>query len=622
MSTFIPLFVLLPFISFLTGLMIPAKKEKIIFWASAIPVLLHLAIHLIFGAYWISNGCPEIHFNGPVLYKTLDSEFSIDFFYDRYAAIYLLVSALLSYLVLVFSRYYMHREKGYKRFFNNIMFFYTGLCVILFAGNLETLFVGWEIIGVTSFFLIGFYRDRYLPVKNALKVVSLYRIADVLLLLGIWICHHYFSRSITFFDINASHKTGGILIDDAAYALVIPLIFVVISMVKSAQFPFSYWLPRALEGPTTSSAIFYGSLSSHIGVFLLVRTFPLWDQEIWIRVLIIAVGIITSLVATLTARVQSSVKTQIAYSSIAQIGLMFIEVALGFHYLAMIHFAGNAFLRTYQILVSPSVLNYLIHDQFFHYIPRQHEIDNSLRGRIKKAIYILSIREWNMDHFFYRWIWQPLKKAGNRLQVLSYKILIRVFIPAFFISLLLAHNRENIPHGFLSVLPILMILVSLILILKVFSFRGEATKAWNLTFLSQLFISMAIAFNEEFDFAQVYLYLSGILISAVLGYFCLSWLRKQGENILLNKFHGHSYEHPRLVIAFMLAILGMAGFPITPTFIGEDILLGHVHENQYLLTFLIALCLIMDGLVAFRIYSRIFLGPHEKGYHEIAYRSS
>ncbi|MDP4809769.1 MAG: hypothetical protein NWR65_01425, partial [Saprospiraceae bacterium] len=85
----------------------------------------------------------------------------------------------------------------------------------------------------------------------------------------------------------------------------------------------------------------------------------------------------TSLFATLIARVQSSVKTQIAYSSIAQIGIIFIEVALGFHSLAIFHFAGNAFLRTYQLLVSPAVLSYLIHDQFFHFVKPNNQITDN-----------------------------------------------------------------------------------------------------------------------------------------------------------------------------------------------------------------------------------------------------
>ena len=145
------------------------------------------------------------------------------------------------------------------------------------------------------------------------------------------------------------------------YIQAIPFLFLLAALVKSAQFPFSSMLPRAMEGPATSSAIFYGSLSVHMGVFLLLRTFPLWDNLLVFKVVVIIFGMITSLFATLIARVQSSVKTQIAYSSIAQIGIIFIEVALGFHTLAIFHFAGNAFLRTYQLLVSPAVLSYLIH---------------------------------------------------------------------------------------------------------------------------------------------------------------------------------------------------------------------------------------------------------------------
>ena len=88
---------------------------------------------------------------------------------------------------------------------------------------------------------------------------------------------------------------------------------------------------------------------------------------LWAKIAIIVIGALTGIIATLIARVQPTVKTQIAYSSAAQIGIMFIEIALGFHWLVLIHFAGNAFLRTYQLLVSPSVLNYLVHHQYFHY---------------------------------------------------------------------------------------------------------------------------------------------------------------------------------------------------------------------------------------------------------------
>ena len=134
---------------------------------------------------------------------------------------------------------------------------------------------------------------------------------------------------------------------------------------KSAQFPFSFWLPRAMEGPTPSSAIFYGSLSVHLGVFLLLRAFPLIENQMTVRILIAALGFFTFMIAVGTSRVQSSVKSQVAYSSISHIGFIFIEIALGFQILAIVHFIGNGFLRTYQLLISPSIVSYKIREQFY-----------------------------------------------------------------------------------------------------------------------------------------------------------------------------------------------------------------------------------------------------------------
>jgi NADH:ubiquinone oxidoreductase subunit 5 (subunit L)/multisubunit Na+/H+ antiporter MnhA subunit len=148
-------------------------------------------------------------------------------------------------------------------------------------------------------------------------------------------------------------------------------------------------------------------------VFLLLRTHNYWETVIPIKILVILIGASTAVVGTLVARVQSTVKTQIAYSSLAQIGLMFIEVALGWHMLALIHFSGNAFLRTYQLLVSPSVLGYMIHDQFFNYTPLQYKTQFSFIDKIKNSLYILGIREWNMDPLLKKVLWDPFKFIGR-----------------------------------------------------------------------------------------------------------------------------------------------------------------------------------------------------------------
>jgi NADH:ubiquinone oxidoreductase subunit 5 (subunit L)/multisubunit Na+/H+ antiporter MnhA subunit len=176
-------------------------------------------------------------------------------------------------------------------------------------------------------------------------------LSDLALILAMWMMHHLTHQNITFSQLMEAKTTA--LQSGSSIAVFIVIMIVLAATIKSAQFPFTSWLPRAMEGPTSSSAIFYGSLSVHIGVFLLLRTWPFWQDMLSVKIIIISIGILTGIIATFIARVQPTVKTQIAYSSAAQIGIIFIEVALGLHVLALVHFAGNAFLRTYQWFLLP-----------------------------------------------------------------------------------------------------------------------------------------------------------------------------------------------------------------------------------------------------------------------------
>ena len=146
--------------------------------------------------------------------------------------------------------------------------------------------------------------------------------------------------------------------------------------------------------------------------------------------------------------------------------------------------------------------------------------------------------------------------------------------------------------------------------------------SWLLILMNHFWVALAIAFNEQFTVEQISFYLSGVLVSYVVGYYCLNKLRSLEKSIQLNRFLGHSYEHPKLAVAFLLAGLGIMGFPITSTFIGEDVIFSHIHEEQLILAFSTSLGFILNGLSVMRIYARIFLGPHIKTYHDIAYRSS
>ncbi len=622
MDYILSILLIVPLIGLLIGFLFSNKDEKPIFWASILGVGINFLFLIGVSGVWFTNGFNNLIFQGPILYHVEETEFAISLFMDGYSFVYVLVATFLTGIVMIFSKSYIHREKGFKRFYNNTKFFYFGLMLVLLAGNLETLFVGWEVLGVTSFFLIGFYRERYLPVKNALKVVSLYRIADISLLLGIWICHHYFGHSINFATLTGLDNPGSHILNETFYQFMVPGVFLLAAMVKSAQFPFSSWVPRAMEGPTTSSAIFYGSLSVHIGVFLLIRTAPFWEENILFHVLIATIGLITVIVTTVTARVQSSIKTQIAYSSIAQIGLMFIEVAFGLYWVATIHFACNALLRSHQLMVSPSVLIYRIHDQFFHFTKPTAQKTKTTWDKLKLSFYILGIKEFNLDRFMYKILWMPLKNIGNMFRFLNDRNTYVLALPFFFIGLYGVYHQELLPNVMHRYLPEVFALVGLVFILKAFVERKSALTAWVLIIVNQLYQSLAFGFNEGFDFDQVHIYLSGIFISGFVGIWIIRKLRQKNEDVSLDEFHGHAYEHPRLAFIFIIACLGLAGFPITPTFIGEDLMLGHIHENQIPLLILIVLNLILDGLVIFRIYSRLFLGQHKKGYHQFSYRSA
>ncbi|HLG40792.1 MAG TPA: proton-conducting transporter membrane subunit, partial [Chitinophagaceae bacterium] len=368
LSQFVSLFIIIPLVAFFLSLLLKNRSELIIGRIVRFSKVFYIIAALSFAVGWMANGFKPISYNLAALYETDHFVFAIRFYYDEITAVFSIVGSFLFFLVATFSKYYMHRDEGYKRFFNIILLFAAGYNFIIFSGNFETLFVGWEIKGLCSFLLIAFYRNRYLPVKNAYKTISNYRLSDVALILAMWMMHHLTHQNISYTELDQARDIAA-QTHHIGMAVFIVSMFILAATIKSAQFPFTTWLPRAMEGPTSSSAIFYGSLSVHIGVFLLLRTHAFWQDMLWAKIAIIIIGALTGIFATLIARVQPNVKTQIAYSSAAQIGIMFIEIALGFHWLVLIHFAGNAFLRTYQLLVSPSVLNYLVHHQYFHYHP-------------------------------------------------------------------------------------------------------------------------------------------------------------------------------------------------------------------------------------------------------------
>jgi SAM-dependent methyltransferase len=186
-------------------------------------------------------------------------------------------------------------------------------------------------------------------------------------------------------------------------------------------------------------------------------------------------------------------------------------------------------------------------------------------------------------------------------------------------------HQQVCQHKLLAALPYYHLLpVPLYkFVLKAFGERNQPKLAWLLIFLNQLWITLAVYHNENFDFIHCLIFFSGIFPAFILGYIVLYLLSKrEPQNFSLNMYYGHSYEYGTLSLLFLLSCLGLMGFPITMSFIGEDLILSHIHDADFLLSILVSLSFIMVGIALMRMYARLFLGPHIKTYHATPFKNS
>ncbi len=618
MQQYLKFFIFIHFVGYLLSLLIKQKQEKLIANIAIATSFLQLVLLIVFSVNWFILGANVLDIKQVTLLTTPEFDFFIDFYFDKISVVFLFVGSLLTLLVAVFSKSYIHREPGFKRYFNNVQLFFLGYSVVVIAGNFETLFLGWEMIGITSFLLISFYKNRYLPVKNAMKVVSLYRLGDVFLILAMWLSHHLWHGNISFFQILDFNATAALIHKHQVLATFIGVSIVIGASIKSAMYPFSSWVARAMEGPSSSSAIFYGSLSIHLGVFLLLRTFPFWQHIFIIKVLIAVLGVATSLICNSIAKSQPTVKTQIAYASITQIGIIFIEIALGFHNFALFHFIGNAFFRTYQILVSPSVLHYLIHSQLFSGITKKVTIPSKLSN----TFYMLSIKEYNMDVTLFKYFWQPFKWVSNKLLILNNKYFYIIISILFLLGIYFDINTFQFHPILLKSFVYLFSFISLMLILLSFNERASSISAWLNVVYGHLFIMMCVSINSHIAYSYLLLYLLSICFFGFLGFQAIRNLQKQAALITLEQFHGNGQLHPKLSILFLVACLGLIGFPISPLYIGIDLLLTYIERDQYIIMIFVALCLIFIEISLLRIYTRLFCGIPLNSNEPISFKSA
>ncbi|HJZ77751.1 MAG TPA: proton-conducting transporter membrane subunit [Vicinamibacterales bacterium] len=303
---------------------------------------------------------------------------AIEFLVDRLSLGFAALSAAIAGVVSAFSNRYLHRDPGYNRYFVLLAMFVTGMLLVSLAGNVGVLFIGWEFVGLSSALLVAFFHERPAPVSNALRVLSVYRISDAAMLSAAVLLRHVAgtdSLSLLFGGARASSTIGL----TGPTATIIAVLIIVAVAGKSALLPFSGWLPRAMEGPTPSSAVYYGSLSIHAGCFLLLRSAPLLEQVAAARLLAGALGAATAVFAGVTTRVQSDVKSSLAYAALTQVGIIVVEIAIGWYTIAFVHMAGHACFRLLQFLSAPNVLHDL------------HGMEDALGDRPRRTVGYLEV---------------------------------------------------------------------------------------------------------------------------------------------------------------------------------------------------------------------------------------
>lgn len=333
---------------------------------------------------------------------------------DRLSAPFVLLTAILTGLTGAFSARYLHREPGFLRFFALLHLFAFGALLLFTAGSFDLVIAGWELVGITSVLLIAYFTERKEPVANSLRVFGIYRAADIGLLVAVFLLHHSLGTA-NFDALFGGQWPGQTAMLTGAGATSIALLLLLAAAGKSAQGPFSGWLPRAMEGPTPSSAIFYGAISVHAGVYLLLRAYPVLTQSALAMGAVTVTGLVTAFFGTLVGRACTDAKTSLAYASLSQVGLIFMELGLGFPSLALWHATGHAAVRTLQFLRAPSALH------------EYHQIHAAAGGHLEKTglhfeavlpagarlwLYRLAADRGHLDSFLDRVFLSPLRGAG------------------------------------------------------------------------------------------------------------------------------------------------------------------------------------------------------------------
>ena len=597
MKPVLVVFFFLPLVLFFLILSLRSLSERTVVRLSLTNAILNLCFSLSLLLLYFQGARADLSFDLFSLHWE-GHHFDFSFFVDELSLLNLLLSGFLFLVINRFSQSYLHREEGFARFFATINLFLFGFQLMSCAGTLDLFFAGWEIVGLCSFILIGFYLQRTRVIKNAFRIFTVYRICDVGLLFSAILTHTISKDSAHFLYFINQDQVHMESILTPMGSVIVGLI-ILASLGKSAQFPFLNWPARAMEGPTPSSAVFYGALSIHGGVILIYRMLPVIEQFAWAQVVIFGIGLVTMIFSTLIARTQSNIKGQLAYLSVRQVSLMMCELALGYKEIFLVHFALHTLFRCYQILVSPSVV--IEHAKTLTQTPTSAapRILTPFARRVRATLFMFSFMEGYIstsERGFFPIPLIQLKMIWNhhrRSIILLMFFLLSTFILSFTQDSTL---RERLAH-FIAAADLLICLYCL-------SAYESPTRIWNMFLLAQLlFISANFVFDAH-TLGGIQLYALSAIPLCFMGW----WALRPFSEIRLTRFHGLSQRYRKRYLVFFVAFVGLSGYPFTSIFWAEDILFAETLLKAPFLVALTALSLTLNGLICARLLIKTFWG--------------
>nr|YP_010035729.1 NADH-plastoquinone oxidoreductase subunit 5 [Pseudostreblus indicus]QQQ88340.1 NADH-plastoquinone oxidoreductase subunit 5 [Pseudostreblus indicus] len=349
------------------------------------PSVLLLSIVMLFSTYLAIQ-----QLNNPSIYLaiwswTINNDFSLEFgyFVDPFTSIMLILITTVGILVLIYSDNYMSHDQGYLRFFAYMSFFTTSMVGLVTSSNLIQIYFFWELVGMSSYLLIGFWFTRPTAANACQKAFVTNRVGDFGLLLGIlgfyWITGSLEFRNLfeIFNNLVSNNEVNFLFVNLCAFLLFAGAI------AKSAQFPLHVWLPDAMEGPTPISALIHAATMVAAGIFLVARLLPLFIVIPYIMNLIALIGLITLLLGATLALAQKDIKRGLAYSTMSQLGYMMLALGMGSYRAALFHLITHAYSKALLFLGSGSIIHSM--ETIVGYSPDKSQ-NLILMGGLKKHV--------------------------------------------------------------------------------------------------------------------------------------------------------------------------------------------------------------------------------------------